>query len=78
MSNTHCRDTTTTILQYQREREREMGGIPWSMEEDQLLRKCIEKYGEGKWHRIPHLAGKLSYINMHDFCTALAFMYFGN
>ncbi|KAM5561802.1 transcription factor MYB8-like [Rosa sericea] len=34
-----------------------MGGIPWTTEEDQLLRKCIEKYGEGKWHRIPHLAG---------------------
>ncbi|XP_050383182.1 transcription factor MYB113-like [Argentina anserina] len=34
-----------------------MGGIPWTTEEDQLLRKCIEKNGEGKWHQIPHLAG---------------------
>ncbi|XP_004302122.1 PREDICTED: transcription factor MYB90-like [Fragaria vesca subsp. vesca] len=34
-----------------------MGGIPWTAEEDQLLRKCIEKNGEGKWHQIPHLAG---------------------
>ncbi|KAK9673274.1 hypothetical protein RND81_12G157100 [Saponaria officinalis] len=34
-----------------------MGGVAWSEEEDQLLRKCIEQYGEGKWHRIPILAG---------------------
>ncbi|XP_074311704.1 transcription factor MYB90-like [Silene latifolia] len=34
-----------------------MGGVAWSEEEDQLLRKCIEQYGEGKWHRIPLLAG---------------------
>ncbi|PQQ21191.1 uncharacterized protein Pyn_24127 [Prunus yedoensis var. nudiflora] len=25
--------------------------------EDQLLRNCIEQYGEGKWHRVPLLAG---------------------
>lgn len=36
-----------------------MGGIPWTKEEDQLLRKCIEQYGEGKWHRVPLLAGML-------------------
>ncbi|KAE8699187.1 MYB114 protein [Hibiscus syriacus] len=24
---------------------------------DQLLKKCIERYGEGKWHRVPLLAG---------------------
>ncbi|XP_051126844.1 transcription factor MYB114-like [Andrographis paniculata] len=29
----------------------------WSAEEDQLLRKCIEKYGEGKWHQVPFRAG---------------------
>ncbi|KAM1160678.1 hypothetical protein FF1_033709 [Malus domestica] len=34
-----------------------MGGIPWTKEEDQLLRKCIEQHGEGKWHRLPLLAG---------------------
>ncbi|KAH7571774.1 hypothetical protein JRO89_XS04G0138000 [Xanthoceras sorbifolium] len=34
-----------------------MGGIAWSEEEDQLLKKCIAQYGEGKWHRIPLLSG---------------------
>ncbi|KAI3949239.1 hypothetical protein MKW92_014156 [Papaver armeniacum] len=29
----------------------------WSAEEDLLLRKCIQKYGEGKWHRVPLRAG---------------------
>lgn len=34
-----------------------MGGVAWTEEEDNLLRKCVEQYGEGKWHRIPILAG---------------------
>ncbi|KAK8651080.1 hypothetical protein V6N13_140695 [Hibiscus sabdariffa] len=34
-----------------------MGGVAWSEEEDHLLKKCIERYGEGKWHRVPVLAG---------------------
>ncbi|KAI3873715.1 hypothetical protein MKX03_029445 [Papaver bracteatum] len=29
----------------------------WTEAEDNLLRKCIEKYGEGKWHQIPIRAG---------------------
>ncbi|CAO2825324.1 unnamed protein product [Amaranthus hypochondriacus] len=29
----------------------------WSEEEDELLYKCIEKYGEGNWKRIPKRAG---------------------
>ncbi|KAL5730961.1 Transcription factor myb1 [Ranunculus cassubicifolius] len=29
----------------------------WSEDEDSRLRKCIEKYGEGKWHQIPLKAG---------------------
>nr|ADQ00393.1 DEEP PURPLE [Petunia x hybrida] len=29
----------------------------WAEEEDILLRKCIEKYGEGKWHQVPVRAG---------------------
>ncbi|XP_073107313.1 transcription factor MYB114-like [Elaeis guineensis] len=29
----------------------------WSEEEDRLLRKCIEKYGEGKWRHVPQMAG---------------------
>ncbi|KAA3487397.1 transcription factor MYB114-like protein [Gossypium australe] len=33
-----------------------MGGVAWTEEEDSLLKKCIERYGEGKWHRIPVLA----------------------
>ncbi|XP_017974390.1 PREDICTED: transcription factor MYB75 isoform X2 [Theobroma cacao] len=29
----------------------------WTEEEDILLKKCIEKYGEGKWHQVPSKAG---------------------
>ncbi|KAL4583109.1 hypothetical protein LXL04_007673 [Taraxacum kok-saghyz] len=29
----------------------------WTMEEDILLKNCIEKHGEGKWHLIPLKAG---------------------
>ncbi|GMI85553.1 hypothetical protein HRI_002224500 [Hibiscus trionum] len=29
----------------------------WTEEEDILLKKCIEKYGEGKWHKVPSRAG---------------------
>nr|ACM62751.1 MYB10 [Garcinia mangostana] len=29
----------------------------WTVEEDKLLRMCVEKYGEGKWHQIPKKAG---------------------
>ncbi|KAE8022217.1 hypothetical protein FH972_008038 [Carpinus fangiana] len=29
----------------------------WTEEEDVLLRQCVENYGEGKWHQIPHRAG---------------------
>ncbi|KAJ0042034.1 hypothetical protein Pint_18604 [Pistacia integerrima] len=25
----------------------------WTEEEDNLLRKCIEVHGEGKWHQVP-------------------------
>ncbi|CAM8945895.1 unnamed protein product [Rhodiola kirilowii] len=34
-----------------------MGGVAWTEEEDNLLKKCVEQYGEGKWHRVPVLAG---------------------
>ncbi|CAH2065685.1 unnamed protein product [Thlaspi arvense] len=29
----------------------------WTAEEDSLLRQCIDKYGEGKWHQVPLRAG---------------------
>ncbi|XAR71414.1 hypothetical protein NMG60_11028663 [Bertholletia excelsa] len=29
----------------------------WIEEEDILLKKCIEKYGDGKWHLVPQRAG---------------------
>nr|QWW89533.1 MYBA1 transcription factor [Vaccinium myrtillus] len=29
----------------------------WTKEEDYLLKKCIEKHGEGKWHQVPYKAG---------------------
>ncbi|KAH7543389.1 hypothetical protein FEM48_Zijuj02G0178900 [Ziziphus jujuba var. spinosa] len=47
-----------------------MGGIAWTEEEDNLLKKCIRQYGEGKWHRVPLLAGRTAndvknYWNCH-------------
>ncbi|CAN6479736.1 unnamed protein product [Victoria cruziana] len=29
----------------------------WCKEEDKLLGKCVEKYGEGNWHLVPKRAG---------------------
>ncbi|CAE5960443.1 unnamed protein product [Arabidopsis arenosa] len=29
----------------------------WTAEEDSLLRQCINKFGEGKWHQVPVRAG---------------------
>ena len=29
----------------------------WTYEEDKLLKACINKYGEGKWHLVPQRAG---------------------
>nr|WUT88018.1 R2R3 MYB transcription factor [Rehmannia glutinosa] len=29
----------------------------WTKAEDILLKKCIDKYGEGRWHLVPHRAG---------------------
>lgn len=29
----------------------------WDAHEDILLRNCIEKYGEGKWHLVSQRAG---------------------
>ncbi|KAK1392129.1 Transcription factor MYB113 [Heracleum sosnowskyi] len=29
----------------------------WDFDEDTLLRRCIENYGEGKWHLVPQRAG---------------------
>ncbi|XVF31679.1 hypothetical protein REPUB_Repub17cG0012200 [Reevesia pubescens] len=29
----------------------------WTVEEDILLKRCIQNYGEGKWHQVPSRAG---------------------
>ncbi|KAM7267950.1 hypothetical protein ACFE04_010116 [Oxalis oulophora] len=29
----------------------------WTAEEDKLLKGCVEKHGEGKWHQVPLRAG---------------------
>ncbi|XP_038719912.1 transcription factor MYB114-like [Tripterygium wilfordii] len=29
----------------------------WTVEEDNLLRRSIERYGEGRWHQVPQRAG---------------------
>lgn len=31
----------------------------WTKEEDDLLQKYVEEYGEGKWHQVPSKSGKL-------------------
>ncbi|OIW21250.1 hypothetical protein TanjilG_31180 [Lupinus angustifolius] len=31
----------------------------WSKEEDNLLRACVQQYGEEKWHLVPKRAGRL-------------------
>ncbi|KAF7134953.1 hypothetical protein RHSIM_Rhsim08G0087600 [Rhododendron simsii] len=31
----------------------------WIEEEDCLLKKCVEKHGEGNWHQVPRKAGRL-------------------
>ncbi|KAH7851352.1 hypothetical protein Vadar_010388 [Vaccinium darrowii] len=31
----------------------------WTEEEDCLLKKCIEKHGEGKWHQVPYKADNI-------------------
>nr|GMD57068.1 MYB1 [Ipomoea batatas] len=42
----------------------------WTEEEDNLLRKYIEEFGEGKWHQVPAKAGRTAndvknYWNTH-------------
>jgi len=34
----------------------------WTYEEDKLLKTCINKYGEGKWHLVPQRAGLMNVI----------------
>ncbi|XP_058739273.1 transcription factor MYB114-like [Vicia villosa] len=29
----------------------------WSQHEDELLKDCVQRYGEGKWHLVPQRAG---------------------
>ncbi|MQM09809.1 hypothetical protein Taro_042690 [Colocasia esculenta] len=31
----------------------------WTPEEDLLLKKCVEKHGEGRWHLVPTQAGRI-------------------
>ncbi|KAL8044726.1 hypothetical protein ABFX02_08G064500 [Erythranthe guttata] len=42
------------------EKNKEVLGVKkgaWTNEEDNLLRKCVQTYGEGKWHLVPLRAG---------------------
>ena len=34
----------------------------WSKEGDDLLRAGVERYGEGRWHLVPHRAG--TYVHL--------------
>ncbi|KAL8044729.1 hypothetical protein ABFX02_08G064800 [Erythranthe guttata] len=40
--------------------KRVVGGVrkgAWTKEEDQMLKKCVQTYGEGKWHLVPLRTG---------------------
>ncbi|KAK4277985.1 hypothetical protein QN277_015896 [Acacia crassicarpa] len=39
------------------ERNTELRKGTWTHEEDNLLRACVDKYGEGRWHLVPQRAG---------------------
>nr|AKA59791.1 MYB8 [Scutellaria taiwanensis] len=39
------------------EKKAEVKRGAWTKEEDTLLRICIDKFGEGKWHKVPIRAG---------------------
>jgi len=34
----------------------------WSKFEDELLKACVDVYGEGKWHLVPQRAGAHLFI----------------
>ncbi|KAL5559348.1 hypothetical protein UlMin_035559 [Ulmus minor] len=41
----------------------------WTRDEDVLLKQCIEKYGEGKWHLVPARAGDKSFFPVFVYRT---------
>ena len=43
----------------------------WSQTEDELLRECMQLYGEGKWHLVPQRAGFF-----HLFLYVIIFLFF--
>ena len=43
----------------------------WTAEEDNLLRQCIDKYGEGKWHQVPLRAGMFIFNKIREVCYIL-------
>ncbi|MQL80029.1 hypothetical protein Taro_012472 [Colocasia esculenta] len=43
----------------------------WTQEEDLLLKKCIEKYGEGQWHLVPTRAGDLDDVSVSTHMLSL-------
>lgn len=44
----------------------------WTSEEDILLRDCIHKFGEGKWHLVPLRAGIHTYIHTYSLSNSHA------
>ncbi|KAJ6867372.1 hypothetical protein NC652_038555 [Populus alba x Populus x berolinensis] len=47
----------TELDQQQPEKDFRVRKGAWTEEEDILLRKCVEKYGEGRWHQVPSKTG---------------------
>lgn len=48
----------------------------WTKEEDLLLRDCIRKYGEGKWHLVPLRAGNLTINHASSISNKLFYFFF--
>lgn len=36
----------------------------WSKVEDDLLRACVQQYGEGKWQLVPERAGNIIFLDL--------------
>ncbi|KAF3783695.1 hypothetical protein EJ110_NYTH31870 [Nymphaea thermarum] len=50
----------------------------WSKEEDSLLRNCVETYGEGNWHLVPHRSGKSPVVYTQSLTNLLSFPLLAN
>lgn len=58
--------------------EKSTGGLrkgTWTQEEDNLLRDCVHKYGEGKWHLVPQRAGNYMIRDIYHISVSFSFFF---